>query len=80
MRTGGMTIVAAADTARADGSLARRGGRYSGRPLAISHEGLTGYCARNGYIRDMSETIGSSSSSCLVRLSVTRVINVPQTP
>jgi hypothetical protein len=45
MRTFGGTTAACLEL----GSLARSGGRYEGKLLAISHEGLTGYCSLNGY-------------------------------
>lgn len=45
MRTFGRTTAACLEL----GSLARSGGRYDGKLLAISHEGLMGYCSLNGY-------------------------------
>lgn len=44
MRTGGVLTAY-----RELGSFALRAGRYSGRDLAISHDGLTGYSARKGW-------------------------------
>lgn len=45
MRTFGRTTAACLEL----GFLARSGGRYKGKLLAISHEGLMGYCSLNGY-------------------------------
>lgn len=54
MRTGGVS-----GASREPASLARSGARCDGRSLAISHDGLTGYCSRKGCRARVSQSVSS---------------------
>jgi hypothetical protein len=61
------------------GSLARNGGRCDGKLLAISHEGLTGYCSLNGYhIQVLAQSLERSNSvSPALSLSNCSSVHIP---
>lgn len=59
MRTGGVS-----GASREPASLARSGGRCDGRSLAISHDGLTGYCSRKGCRARVRQSVSSSRRVC----------------
>lgn len=63
MRTGGVLTAY-----RVLGSFALSAGRYSGSDLAISHDGLMGYSARNGWERHRQHHPGTWNEEKLLRL------------